>query len=155
MVANRTRTNDPAMHKDVAARAHIKINPPKSMSRHAKKHFREIIGRRANLDWNEHDISTAVVLAEMMALCQQQQVILARELEENPEEDPNPQRLKLISESSSKIIQFRRTLNIHQAGGGHQALREAQRREANVKTQNVVRLAHNRADRSDLLAKRG
>ena len=79
-----------------------------------KKHFREIIGRRANLDWNEHDISTAVVLAEMMALCQQQQVILARELEENPEEDPNPQRLKLISESSSKIIQFRRTLNIHQ-----------------------------------------
>ena len=100
MVANRTRTNDPAMHKDVAARVHIKINPPKSMSRHAKKHFREIIGRRANLDWNEHDISTAVVLAEMMALCQQQQVILARELEENPEEDPNPQRLKLISESS-------------------------------------------------------
>ena len=83
MPLNRKRTSSTDVKKAVAERAHDKINPPRSMSRGARKHFREIISRRANIDWNDHDISTAVILAEMMTLCQHQQTLLAKDLEEN------------------------------------------------------------------------
>ena len=142
MTVNRKRTSSADQHVAVATNAQVQIRPPKRLTRNAKKHFREIIARRANIDWNPHDISTVVILSRLMDYCDIQQ----NKLDEEIDIDPNP-RQKTVNEVTSKIIQFRRTLNIHQAGD-HPARTEAKRFEANAHTQNVVRLA---VQNSDLL----
>ena len=148
MTENRKRTTSAESKKAVAKVALDRIKTPAHLSTTAKKHFRQIIARRANIDWNPHDISCAEILAELMATCIEQQAALAAEIAASENSMPSKDRLKMINEIQNKIINFRRTLNIHQAGK-YQAKNEAKRFENNASTQNVVRLA---VKNSDLLA---
>ena len=148
MTENRKRTSSAESKKAVAKVALDRIKTPPHLSTPAKKHFRQIIARRANIDWNPHDLSCVEILSELMATCIEQQTLLAAEVQNSEDKIPNKERLRMINEMLGKIINFRRTLNIHQAGK-YQAKTEAKRFENNAQTQNVVRLA---VKNSDLLA---
>ena len=140
MTTNRKRTSSAAAKKAVAQVALDRIKTPSHLSKDAKKHFRQIIARRANIDWNPHDLSVAEILAQLMSTCIEQQTILAQEIQDSEDNQPDKDRLKIVNDLSAKILHFRRTLNIHQAGK-YQAKTEAKRFESNAQTQNIVRLA--------------
>ena len=65
---------------------------------------------------------------------------MAKEMQESEDSQPDSTRLRIVNDLSAKILHFRRTLNIHQAGK-YQAKTEAKRYETNAQTQNIVRLA--------------
>ena len=140
MTTNRKRTSSAAAKQAVAQVATERIKTPSHLSKEAKKHFRQIVARRANIDWNPHDLATVEILANMMAICIEQQTIIAREMQDSEDSQPDRDRLRIVNDLSAKILHFRRTLNIHQAGK-YQAKTEAKRYETNAQTQNIVRLA--------------
>ena len=134
----RSRISSKKEQTKIAEHAHDSIDPPSWMNKKAMPFFENIITRRANVDWNPHDIDVAALLAMNILKASIAHKRITREFETDDVQLKIS--MQLLKEAESKIIALRRTLNIHQASYGSSAERASQRSNQAAKLEHEIKL---------------
>ena len=117
----RVDSKESAVKAMIAAK--VEITPPDDMKFNAKqlRSFNEIVGEFANVQWTDHSIRLAALLARTVVRMMEDQESLEDEgtVSENARGNPvlNP-RSSAIQSAASQIMQMRRTLALHAMAGG-------------------------------------
>ena len=135
MPKHRPHTNSTSERKRIAAKANDKISAPDVVHKDAKKIFKRIIDLRAKADWiYEHDIELAGYMANIMLELKREILLLNSAIPED-----RTLHIKNINTFTSTLMQYRRTLNLHQARDGS-ARRTQQRLAQNKETETKIKL---------------
>ena len=134
----RSRISSNKEKTKIASHAHDLIEPPDWMGGEATTFFDNVIGRKANVDWNEHDINVAAQLATK----EYQYSIVNKRISDSLYSDVGE--LKTLTQIGNglgnQIIQYRRTLNIHQTSYGSSAQRAGQRANQAAEMEKKIKL---------------
>ena len=130
----RSRISSKEEQVKIAEHASDVIEPPCLMHKKAIPFFENVISRKAKVDWNQHDVETAALLAMNMLTAYRAHKVIIEEFD--GDEIKLKIAMQLLKAAEGKIIALRRTLNIHQASYGSSA------EKAGIRSNQAAKLEH-------------
>jgi len=130
-MARRQRIDSTAARAAVAAAAR-RIEPPRaaSLSADERRLFDAIIAEAPALEWTEHQVDTACVLARTLALLEAEQRLLAAEgtvAETDGRRAANP-RAAAVATLTASVVRLRQSLGLHARAKAREPAELAERR---------------------------